>query len=159
MLLIVQNFRESSGIMAVKHQRFETRQTMQNQTFEVFRYKDAYPKEVTLHHHDFYEIYFFVSGNVSYNGTLNTMDCNTVSANCTLVTGSAPSNLSMDSVSGDLILELPESCGFTADIDSMSGTISSEFETTASGNRHTYGNGNCRISADTMSGDIIIQKS
>ena len=100
-----------------------------------------------------------VSGNVSYNGTLNTMDCNTVSANCTLVTGSAPSNLSMDSVSGDLILELPESCGFTADIDSMSGTISSEFETTASGNRHTYGNGNCRISADTMSGDIIIQKS
>ena len=53
--------------MAVKHQRFETRQTMQNQTFEVFRYKDAYPKEVTLHHHDFYEVYFFLSGNVQYN--------------------------------------------------------------------------------------------
>ena len=53
--------------MAVKHQRFETRQTMRNQTFEVFRYKDAYPKEVTLHHHDFYEVYFFLSGNVQYN--------------------------------------------------------------------------------------------
>ena len=39
--------------MAVKHQRFESRQTTHNQTFEVFRYKDAYPKEVTLHHHDF----------------------------------------------------------------------------------------------------------
>ena len=53
--------------MAVKHQRFELRQTMHNQTFEVFRYKDAYPKEVTLHHHDFYEVYFFLSGNVQYN--------------------------------------------------------------------------------------------
>ena len=53
--------------MTVRHQRFEVRQTMRNQTFEVFRYKDAYPKEVTLHHHDFYEVYFFLSGNVQYN--------------------------------------------------------------------------------------------
>ncbi len=53
--------------MAVKHQRFEIRQTMRTKTFEVFRYKDAYPKEVTLHHHDFYEVYFFLSGNVQYN--------------------------------------------------------------------------------------------
>ena len=53
--------------MAVKHQRFETRQTMHNQTFEVFRYKDPYLKEVSLHHHDFYEVYFFLSGNVQYN--------------------------------------------------------------------------------------------
>ena len=53
--------------MAVKHQRFEARQTMHNQTYEIFRYKDAYPKEVTLHHHDFYEVYFFLSGNVQYN--------------------------------------------------------------------------------------------
>lgn len=53
--------------MSVKHQRFEARQTMHNQTFEIFRYKDSYPKEVTLHHHDFYEVYFFLSGNVQYN--------------------------------------------------------------------------------------------
>lgn len=53
--------------MAVKHQRFEVRQTMHNKTFEVFRYKDSYPKEVMLHHHDFYEVYFFLSGNVQYN--------------------------------------------------------------------------------------------
>ena len=53
--------------MAVKHQRFTIRQTMQRNTFEVFRYKDAYLKEVALHHHDFYEVYFFLSGNVQYN--------------------------------------------------------------------------------------------
>lgn len=53
--------------MPAKAQRFEARQHMNSQTFEIFRYKDAYPKEVALHHHDFYEIYFFLSGNVQYN--------------------------------------------------------------------------------------------
>jgi len=52
--------------MPTKHQRFETRQHMKTNTFEIFRYKDDYPKEVALHHHDFYEIYFFLSGNVQY---------------------------------------------------------------------------------------------
>ena len=54
-------------IMATRHQRFENRQTMHNSTYEVFRYRDSYPNEVALHHHDFYEIYFFLSGNVQYN--------------------------------------------------------------------------------------------
>ena len=53
--------------MAVKHQRFDARQTMNSKTFEIFHYRDAYLKEVALHHHDFYEVYFFLSGNVQYN--------------------------------------------------------------------------------------------
>lgn len=53
--------------MSQKIQSFNSRQHMKNNTFEVFRYKDAVPKEVALHHHDFYEIYFFLSGNVQYN--------------------------------------------------------------------------------------------
>ena len=53
--------------MATRHQRFDTRQTMRGNTFEIFRYKDAYLNEVALHHHDFYEVYFFLSGNVQYN--------------------------------------------------------------------------------------------
>ena len=53
--------------MPVKHQHFNTRQTMQGNTYEIFRYKDSYLKEVALHHHDFYEVYFFLSGNVQYN--------------------------------------------------------------------------------------------
>ena len=53
--------------MAPKTQRFSPRQHMTGNTFEIFRYKDSYMKEVALHHHDFYEIYFFLSGNVQYN--------------------------------------------------------------------------------------------
>jgi len=53
--------------MPPKTQNFDPRQYMRTNTYEVFRYKDAKPKEVALHHHDFYEIYFFLSGNVQYN--------------------------------------------------------------------------------------------
>ena len=53
--------------MAVRAQAFNTRQKMSTNTFEVFHYKDTATKEVALHHHDFYEVYFFVSGNVTYN--------------------------------------------------------------------------------------------
>ena len=53
--------------MASRVQRFDTRQHMRRNTYEIFRYKDAYLKEVALHHHDFYEVYFFLAGNVQYN--------------------------------------------------------------------------------------------
>lgn len=45
---------------------FSTRQKMLDSNFEIYRYRDAYLSEVELHHHDFYEIYFFLSGSVTY---------------------------------------------------------------------------------------------
>lgn len=53
--------------MATKTHSFTSRQKMRTNTFEVFHYKDTHMTEVALHHHDFYEVYFFLSGNVSYN--------------------------------------------------------------------------------------------
>lgn len=34
--------------------------------YEVFHYRDARLDDVAVHHHDFYEVYFFLSGNVDY---------------------------------------------------------------------------------------------
>ena len=34
--------------------------------FEVFHHKDSQPPDVGLHHHDFYEVYLFLNGNVDY---------------------------------------------------------------------------------------------
>lgn len=53
--------------MPSKTQVFTDRQQMRTSIFEIFRYRDATPKDVALHHHDFYEIYFFISGSVLYN--------------------------------------------------------------------------------------------
>ncbi len=45
---------------------FSTRQKMLDADFEIYRYRDSYLSEVELHHHDFYEVYFFLSGSVTY---------------------------------------------------------------------------------------------
>ncbi len=52
--------------MASRSQSFTTRQHMIRRTYEVYRYRDCYLNEVALHHHDFYEVYFFLSGNIAY---------------------------------------------------------------------------------------------
>ena len=52
--------------MRERSQRFDPRQTMQSDTFEVFHYKDPHPGTVEVHHHDFYEVYFLLGGQVEY---------------------------------------------------------------------------------------------
>ena len=47
-------------------QRFDSRQSMKNKRFEVFHYRDTMLENVSVHHHDFYEIYFFLSGKVRF---------------------------------------------------------------------------------------------
>ena len=52
--------------MRERSQRFDPRQTMQTDTFEVFHYKEPRPDTVEVHHHDFYEVYFLMGGHVEY---------------------------------------------------------------------------------------------
>jgi AraC-like DNA-binding protein len=47
-------------------QNFTNRQYMVRPDFEIFHYKNQPSLEVDVHHHDFYEIYFFISGKVNY---------------------------------------------------------------------------------------------
>ena len=47
-------------------QHFESRQSMNRSDFEIFHYKDRKPGCVELHHHDFYEVYCFLGGDVEY---------------------------------------------------------------------------------------------
>lgn len=52
--------------MARCAQRFDGRQSMKNNTFEIFRYSDKKPENVSIHHHNFYEVYFFIKGDVKF---------------------------------------------------------------------------------------------
>ncbi len=52
--------------MRHKAQQFDPRQTMCRTGFEVFHYRDVQPEEVEVHHHDFYEVYLFLSGEADY---------------------------------------------------------------------------------------------
>ncbi len=52
--------------MKKRTQSFDPRQNMRSQGFEVFHYQDPKPNSVEMHHHDFYEVYFFLGGKVEY---------------------------------------------------------------------------------------------
>lgn len=52
--------------MEKKHHSYQTRQKMLTKDYEIFHYSDTKLKQVNLHHHDFYECYFFISGDVTY---------------------------------------------------------------------------------------------
>lgn len=99
-----------------------------------------------------------VSGRISYSGTLTNLDCDSVSADCTIYADNSPASIDMDGVSADLILYLPEDCGFRVTMDSLSKKFSSDFSTTVQNGSYLYGDGSCRITADSVSGDITIRK-
>ncbi len=46
--------------------RFTSRQYMVKNDFEFFHNKDDFPPNVEYHNHDFYEVFFYISGRVSY---------------------------------------------------------------------------------------------
>lgn len=52
--------------MAQKIKQFDRRQYMLRPDFEITHKRDTYLADVELHHHDFYEIFFLVSGDVTY---------------------------------------------------------------------------------------------
>ncbi len=52
--------------MTMKKLAYSNRQYMRTNDYELFYYKDMMLKSVSLHHHDFYEVYFFVKGEVDY---------------------------------------------------------------------------------------------
>ncbi len=52
--------------MGNKILKFTSRQIMNSIDFELFHYSDNHPIDVEYHNHDFYEIFFFLSGKVEY---------------------------------------------------------------------------------------------
>ena len=52
--------------MREKTQHFDPRQNMRSKTFEIFHYKSPRQGNVAIHHHDFYEVYFFIGGKVEF---------------------------------------------------------------------------------------------
>ncbi len=52
--------------MRGRTQLFDPRQSMRRSDYEIFHYRDESLSDVEVHHHDFFEIYLFLSGQVEY---------------------------------------------------------------------------------------------
>ena len=98
------------------------------------------------------------SGDVTFSGTLDTLDCDSASAKLQLELRNTPRSIDMDTASGSLTVVLPEDCGFTVSLDALSGRFSSDFATTAQNGRHIYGDGSCKINVSSMSGGVNVRK-
>ena len=99
-----------------------------------------------------------VSGDLDFTGTLEKLDFNGVSAQLDLALTNAPKSIKLESVSGDLNLTLPESCGFTLDKDTVSGRFSSELATTTENGKVIHGDGSCIIEVEGVSSSVHIRK-
>lgn len=99
-----------------------------------------------------------VSGDVSAEGNIQTIAFESVSGNFNYYTDSLNANfISINTVSGDAYIMLPQDCGFTVDSSSVSGNLHSGFKGKKIDDSYIYGDGNMGISFDSVSGSISIQ--
>lgn len=98
------------------------------------------------------------SGDIHYSGTLESLDCDSVSADCHIEVANTPRSIRIDGLSGDLTLVLPEDAGFTCELDAMSSSFDTDFDFRTYDDRYICGNGDCHIKVGAMSGDISILK-
>ena len=96
------------------------------------------------------------SGDVEFTGFLGTLEMESMSAVFRGQFLSCPKSLEIDSMSGDMEITLPSNCGFTAQVDALSGNFDSNFHVNQRDDRYIHGDGNCRIFLSGMSGDIFI---
>lgn len=98
------------------------------------------------------------SGDVYFTGSLRDFDCEAASASVYAKLSNVPEEMDLETMSGLMDITLPEDAGFTVSMESMKASFSSEFDTTTQGNRYVCGNGRCKISVESMSGEVILRK-
>ncbi|MBQ0070823.1 MAG: DUF4097 family beta strand repeat protein [Spirochaetales bacterium] len=86
----------------------------------------------------------------------NSFEANSVSGNYTLVLTSRPSSIAFNGVSGNLDLTLPKDTGFTVDLSTVSGNIKTSVPTTGDKKHQTAGNGEVKISCESVSGNVSL---
>ena len=98
------------------------------------------------------------SGDVEFSGFLGKLELDSMSAVFRGNFHSCPRSLEINSMSGDVELSLPSNCGFTAQVDALSGNFDTDFHCSQRDGRYIHGDGSCRISLSGMSGDIFISQ-
>jgi DUF4097 and DUF4098 domain-containing protein YvlB len=98
-----------------------------------------------------------VSGKMDCKGgSMDDVTMETVSGKIEMAFQTMPSEMDLESVSGDITLGFPENKGFQVDYDKVSGDFDCQFNVTINKSMATYKNGSCKIDMETVSGDMNI---
>lgn len=100
-----------------------------------------------------------VSGEMEIAGAFHTIDLDGVSAGCTIdASALCPDSVTMDTVSGNLSLFLPDGYGFDLTMDAVNKSIHSNLSYTSEGSRYVSEGrlGLCRVDMNSVSGGASI---
>ncbi len=98
------------------------------------------------------------SGEIYFEGSLNRMETDAMSAECKAVFKNTPRSLELDSMSGSMELWLPASSDVRVNMHSLSGKCRSDFSHICDSSCQHSG-GQCIVDVNTMSGDVTIHKN
>lgn len=97
-----------------------------------------------------------ISGSVSVQGMSTSANIETISGGVALEFLNTPRDLHVESISGSVAIKLPDSDGFTATLDSVSGKIKCDAAEMSGSKKAVYGNGKASFSFSTISGSVTI---
>ena len=98
------------------------------------------------------------SGSLTLDGAFETIDFDTTSGALHLTASALPRDISCDTVSAGVMLTLPETGGFSATLDSVSGDLTVDgFAGSLHWDTFVYGQGGPAYEFDSVSGDVHIR--
>ncbi len=100
-----------------------------------------------------------VSNQVRFTGSVKALECDGVSNQVTLHCHANPETVGVAGVSNQLILKLPQGCGFQATVDGMGNHFESELDVVKKDALLVYGDGACRIDVDGISCTLVVNQS
>ena len=94
-----------------------------------------------------------ISVNTAVSGRID-LDCTTGEIN---ITADEFADIDASSISGSVTVDIPEGCGFTADLSVTTGKVKCGHEHTENGSEYVAGDGSRRIDISTTTGNIEIK--
>lgn len=98
-----------------------------------------------------------VNGAVSIDGTFDTIDAEGVNGSHTYRLGYPIRALDVETVNGKITLLLPERQGFVAQLESVSGSIQSDYADVSGRRVASYGDGSAKLDLETVNGGVEIR--
>lgn len=100
-----------------------------------------------------------LSGGIDIEGAFTDVSVKVVSGSSKIISRTMLDSFYSNGMSGSSTLVIPENDGFTVFFSKLSGSFSSDFDTTKDDDRYTYGNGNADFNIDTVNGSVHIKKN
>ena len=99
------------------------------------------------------------ANNLRFNGSIDNLECDGASNDLELICVNGPSEISIDGASCSLDLELPQDCGFRAELNGVSCDFRSDLDYKRTDGIYRYANEHCKIDVDGVSCDVTINSA